>query len=88
MKKCEGSDGALLCAGTFPSRGDSTWQNFLISIIIALQVDSDSLATTSIMGDVLEILPYDDPVVVIEVDGETLWDAFESSLKVWPAQEW
>ena len=39
------------------------------------------------MGDVLEILPYDDPVVIIEVDGETLWDAFESSLKVWPAQE-
>ena len=39
------------------------------------------------MGDILEILPYDDPVVVIEVDGETLWDALESSLKLWPAQE-
>ena len=39
------------------------------------------------MGDILEILPFDDPVVVLEVDGETLWDALESSLKLWPAQE-
>ena len=39
------------------------------------------------MGDILEILPFDDPVVVLEIDGETLWDALESSLKLWPAQE-
>ena len=39
------------------------------------------------MGDILEILPFEDPVVVLEVDGETLWDALESSLKLWPAQE-
>ena len=39
------------------------------------------------MGDILEILPFDDPVVVLEVDGETLWDALESSFKLWPAQE-
>ena len=39
------------------------------------------------MGDILEILPFDDPVVVLELDGETLWDALESSLKFWPAQE-
>jgi 5'-nucleotidase len=39
------------------------------------------------MGDILEILPFDDPVIVIEVDGETLWDALESSLELWPALE-
>ena len=39
------------------------------------------------MGDILEIFPFDDPIVVLEVDGETLWDALESSLKLWPAQE-
>lgn len=39
------------------------------------------------MGDIFEILPFDDPVVVLEVDGETLWDALESSLKLWPTQE-
>ena len=39
------------------------------------------------MDNILEILPYDDPAVVLEVDGETLWDALESSLKLWPAQE-
>ena len=36
------------------------------------------------MGDILEIWPYD---VVLEVDEETLWEALESSLKLWPAQE-
>jgi len=39
------------------------------------------------LGDILEILPFEDPVVVIEVTGETIWDAFESALKPWPAQE-
>jgi len=39
------------------------------------------------MGDILEILPFEDPVVVLEIDGKTLWDALESSLKLWPAQE-
>ncbi|KAL0567578.1 hypothetical protein V5O48_014416 [Marasmius crinis-equi] len=39
------------------------------------------------LGDILEILPFDDPVVVIEVDGATIWDALESSLETWPAQE-
>ncbi|KAL0071665.1 hypothetical protein AAF712_001522 [Marasmius tenuissimus] len=39
------------------------------------------------LGDILEILPFDDPVVVLEVDGATIWDALESSLETWPAQE-
>ncbi|KAF8163115.1 Metallo-dependent phosphatase-like protein [Crassisporium funariophilum] len=39
------------------------------------------------IGDILEILPFADPIVVLEVDGATLWDALESSLQTWPAQE-
>ncbi|KAI0317293.1 Metallo-dependent phosphatase-like protein [Amylostereum chailletii] len=39
------------------------------------------------LGDVLEILPFEDPLVVIEVDGQTLWDTLEASLETWPAQE-
>lgn len=35
----------------------------------------------------MEILPFEDPIVVLEVDGETLWAALESSLATWPAQE-
>ncbi|PPQ69860.1 hypothetical protein CVT26_014137 [Gymnopilus dilepis] len=39
------------------------------------------------LGDVLEILPFQDPVIVLEVDGQTIWEAMESSLSTWPAQE-
>ncbi|KAI0818817.1 Metallo-dependent phosphatase [Irpex lacteus] len=39
------------------------------------------------LGDIMEILPFEDPIVVLEVDGETLWAALESSLATWPAQE-
>ncbi|KAI0683632.1 Metallo-dependent phosphatase [Cytidiella melzeri] len=39
------------------------------------------------LGDILEILPFEDPIVVLEVDGESLWAALESSLSTWPAQE-
>ena len=39
------------------------------------------------LGDILEILPFEDPVVVIEIDGEGIWSALESSLETWPAQE-
>ncbi|KAF8906004.1 Metallo-dependent phosphatase-like protein [Gymnopilus junonius] len=39
------------------------------------------------MGDTLEILPFQDPIVVLEIDGLTLWEALESSLSTWPAQE-
>jgi 5'-nucleotidase len=35
----------------------------------------------------LEILPFDDPIIVLELDGATLWDALEASLSTWPAQE-
>lgn len=39
------------------------------------------------LGDILEILPFEDPIVALEVTGATLWKALESALKPWPAQE-
>ncbi|KAI0371748.1 Metallo-dependent phosphatase [Pilatotrama ljubarskyi] len=39
------------------------------------------------LGDILEILPFEDPIVVLELDGEAIWDALEASLSTWPAQE-
>ncbi|KAH7107747.1 Metallo-dependent phosphatase [Auriculariales sp. MPI-PUGE-AT-0066] len=39
------------------------------------------------MGDLLEILPFTDPIVVVQLDGETIWSALEGSLSKWPAQE-
>jgi 2',3'-cyclic-nucleotide 2'-phosphodiesterase (5'-nucleotidase family) len=39
------------------------------------------------LGDVLEILPFEDPLVVLEISGKTLWETLESSLSTWPAQE-
>ncbi|KAF8503744.1 Metallo-dependent phosphatase [Russula emetica] len=39
------------------------------------------------LGDVLEILPFEDPLVVLEISGKTLWEALEASLTTWPAQE-
>ncbi|KAJ6488654.1 Metallo-dependent phosphatase-like protein [Mycena vitilis] len=68
MKGCGGSDGVLLCAGTF--RGDSIYGPGSLSI-----------------GDILEILPFEDPIVVLELDGRAIWDAVEASLETWPAQE-
>lgn len=39
------------------------------------------------LGDILEILPFEDPIVVLELDGESIWAALEASLSTWPAQE-
>jgi 5'-nucleotidase len=35
----------------------------------------------------MEILPFEDPIVVIELDGQAIWSALEASLGKWPAQE-
>ncbi|KDQ06600.1 hypothetical protein BOTBODRAFT_39511 [Botryobasidium botryosum FD-172 SS1] len=40
-----------------------------------------------ILGDIMEILPFEDPMVVIELDGESLWNALEAGFSMWPAQE-
>ena len=39
------------------------------------------------LGDIMEILPFEDPIVVLELDGESLWAALEAGLSTWPAQE-
>jgi len=39
------------------------------------------------LGDVLEILPFEDPLIVLEISGKTLWEALEAALYTWPAQE-
>ena len=39
------------------------------------------------LGDILEILPFEDSILVLELDGQTIWDAFEAGLYTWPAQE-
>lgn len=48
---------------------------------------NDSLTGFIRLGDILEILPFEDPIVVLELDGASLWDALEASLAKWPAQE-
>ncbi|EJD02121.1 Metallo-dependent phosphatase [Fomitiporia mediterranea MF3/22] len=39
------------------------------------------------LGDILEILPFEDSILVLELDGRTIWEAFEAGLATWPAQE-
>lgn len=39
------------------------------------------------LGDILEVLPFEDPIVVIELDGAAIWDALEAALSTFPAQE-
>ena len=33
------------------------------------------------LGDITHTLPFGDPIVVIEMDRETLWSAFEGALE-------
>lgn len=35
----------------------------------------------------MEILPFDDSIVALELDGPTIWQAFEAGLSLWPAHE-
>jgi len=79
------SDGVLICGGTL--RGDSVY-GAGTSLDPKLKAMGSSKAAGEItLGDILEILPFEDPIVVIEVDGETLWGAFEGALETWLAQE-
>lgn len=52
-----------------------------------LRGDSVYPAGEITLGNILEILPFEDPVVVIELDGEGMWDALEVALSKFPAQE-
>ncbi|KAF9234769.1 Metallo-dependent phosphatase-like protein [Melanogaster broomeanus] len=67
-----GSDGVLICGGTL--RGDTVYPPGRHFLEITL-------------GNILEILPFEDPTVVLELDGEALWDALEAGLSKYPAQE-
>ena len=39
------------------------------------------------LGDILEILPFEDPIVVLELDGEAICAALDASLETCPAPE-
>jgi len=39
------------------------------------------------LGNIMEILPFEDSLVVLELDGETIWAALEAGVAKWPAQE-
>jgi len=39
------------------------------------------------LGDIMEMLPFEDTMVAIGIDGPTLWAALESAVGMWPAQE-
>ncbi|KAG8217209.1 Metallo-dependent phosphatase [Butyriboletus roseoflavus] len=58
-------------------------------LICAGTLRGDTLYSPGVitLGNILEILPFDDPTVVLELDGETLWDALEGALSTYPAQE-
>lgn len=52
-----------------------------------LRGDSRYGPGTVTLGDILEIFPFDDAVVCLEIDGKGIWDTMESALSRWPAQE-
>ncbi|KAG8885507.1 hypothetical protein FRB97_000832 [Tulasnella sp. 331] len=39
------------------------------------------------LGDILAILPFKGPMVVVSITGATLWASLESGLSMWPAHE-
>ncbi|KAF8840348.1 Metallo-dependent phosphatase [Paxillus ammoniavirescens] len=39
------------------------------------------------LGNLMTVLPFLDPMVVLELDGNALWDAMESGLSRWPVHE-
>ncbi|KAG6820781.1 hypothetical protein H0H93_011546 [Arthromyces matolae] len=86
MQGCGGSDGVLICAGTL--RGDSTYgpgsSLLFFGGVLVYGIMEVGVLT---LGNLLEILPFEDPTVVLELDGAAIWDALESSLSTWPAQE-
>ena len=64
------------------------WARYEYAFVKVVTVLSTQCATGNVtLGDILEILPFQDPIVVLELDGETLWAALEAALSTWPAQE-
>ena len=82
-----GVDGVFICAGML--RGDSVYgpgMNISQSSQYS-RTELYQLVGYLTLGDVLEILPFEDPLVVLEISGKTLWETLEASLSTWPAQE-
>jgi 5'-nucleotidase len=80
-----GSDGVIISAGTL--RGDSVYPPGKRLPLVARLTPTEVVEGEITLGDILEILPFEDPTVVLELDGEALWDALEAGLSKYPAQE-
>lgn len=81
-----GSDAVLICAGTL--RGDTVYGPGKYKKMHSVMEQTTYLIQGNItLGDILEILPFEDPIVVLELDGKTIWEALEVGLSTWPAQE-
>ncbi|CAG8613328.1 22864_t:CDS:2, partial [Dentiscutata erythropus] len=62
--------------------------NIDCAILCAGTIRSDSLYDGEItLGDLLEIFPFEDTVVVIRVTGRQLWDVLQSAVSMVPKQE-
>jgi 5'-nucleotidase len=85
VKTGGGADGVLICGGTL--RGDSVYGPGTSLSPKPKAMGSLEASGEVTLGDIMEILPFEDPIVVIEMDGETLWSALEGALETWPAQE-
>ncbi|KAG6333825.1 hypothetical protein ID866_5257 [Astraeus odoratus] len=53
----------------------------------ALRGDSVYPVGDITLGNILEILSFEDPLVAIEIDGEGIWDIMEAALSKYPAQD-
>jgi len=64
-------------------------QNIDCSLLCGGTIRSDSVYGPGevTLGDLLEIFPFEDTVVVIRITGQQLWDALESALSMVPKQE-
>lgn len=82
-----GADAVFICGGTI--RGDSIYgpgEGFTVAVRLPILNRSPREGYLTV-GNVLEILPFQDPIVVLQMDGSKIWTALESSLSPWPAQE-
>lgn len=86
LKGCGGADAVFICAGTL--RGDSVYGpgKWYAKAAFVNLTDHWTIGNIT-LGNIMEILPFEDSLVVLELDGETIWAALEAGLSTWPAQE-
>lgn len=65
------------------------WPDVDMALIGGGTIRSDTTYGPGIITkrDLLDIFPFEDPVVVIKIKGKHLWEAFESALSMVPKQE-